>query len=354
MNELARFVSWREIHSRLAKIFPEGTPHREHCVWEIAARTIFVMLYANAVEGSDVWLRPDQVTRMTDVQAAKVAVDERFAWTLASVVPSKGEIPGRWYAVNTRESIRDDTLRNALVANGAIVERQGLPTTSPAGRYALQKEFAFLFDPNLTDIALDDAIAAWQEKHLTSGALMRIALIRQGAAAGTERVLVTFPNGETRLMAPGPSSLLSKRVVEVFAPRFLQAPAVIFLSESKDKVVARDDAMAKRVGLTIAADKNLPDVVLADVGPSQPLLVFIEVVATDGPMSEARKSALLALTDQGGFPRERVAFVTAFMDRSSPPFKKTVNILAWGSFVWCAAEPACLIELTSDRKHLLR
>lgn len=213
-------------------------------------------------------------------------------------------------------------------------------------------EFAFLFDPRLTGAAFDDAVADWQAKFLTPNARMRIALIRQGAAAGTERLLITFPSGETRRIAPGPSSLLSKQVIEVFAPRFLEMPAVIFLSESKDKVVARDDNLARQIGLNISADKHLPDVILADLGARQPLLVFVEVVATDGPVSEARKAALLALTDQGGFLRNRVAFVTAFIDRSSPPFKKTVSVLAWGSFVWCAAEPDCLIELTSGRKRI--
>lgn len=174
---------------------------------------------------------------------------------------------------------------------------------------------------------------------------MRIAVVRKGASSGTDRLLVTFPNGETRLMAPGPSSDLSRHVIEVFAPTFLGNPAVIFLSESRDKVVARDDELAKRIGLNILADKNLPDIILADLAPAHPLLVFIEVVASDGPVSEARKSALLALTDAASYPREHIAFVTVYRDRSAAQFKKTVDSLAWGSFAWFASEPAHLVEL---------
>ncbi len=353
MIEFASITKWQDVHSKLAVVFPEGTPHRHHCVWEVAARTVFVMLYLNAIDGQDIWLRPDQVTRMTDLQAARTSVADRLAWAKESVTPSKGAIPGRWYAGNTRESVRDDTLRNALVTNGAVVERAGLPTTSSLGRYALEREFALLFDPKLGEKSFEDAVVVWQAKFLTPNARMRIALMRQGATIGTERILVRFPSGEARRMAPGPSSWLAQQVIEVFAPRFLKEPAVIFLSESRDKVVTQDDELAKRIGLHIAADRNLPDVILADLDTSQPLLVFVEIVASDGPISETRKAALLSIADKGGFPRDRVAFVTAFLDRSGQPFKKTINVLAWGSFAWFAAEPECLIELSGRRKSLL-
>lgn len=350
---LPPLVPWTEVHRRLQVIFPDGTPHRASSVWEIAGRTVFVMLYAGAVEGTGIWLRPDQVTRMTEAQAGLFDNASRLEWQKTSVQPSKGELPGRWYAVNTRESIRDDTLRNGLVENGAVLEREGLATTSPAGRYALQGAFAALFAPDLDEAAFEKAATEWQTKYLTAGARMRIAVMRKGAGVGSDRLLVTFPSGETRRMAPGPSSELSRYVIEQFATRFLKQPAVIFLSESRDKVVERDEALAKRIGLNILADKNLPDIILADLGPDDPELYFIEVVATDGPVSEARKTALLRLTTAAGFPDKQVRFVTAYMARSAPPFKKTVDALAWGSYVWFAAEPEGLVLLSGNRSELL-
>lgn len=343
-------LPWPEIQRRLREIFPEGTPHRNYSTWEIAAKTVFVMIYVDAVEGRGNWLRPDQVRRMTDKQSALLEDADREAWAKLSVKPSKEDIPGSWYAVNTRESIRDDTIRSALVANSAIIERPGLPTTSPAGRYALQAEFAELFRPKLTDGSLTTAIATWQAKHLNAGARMRIAGMRKGAAAGGDRITVTFPSGETQRMAPGPSSELSRAVVEVFAPRFLQVPAVIFLSESRDKVVSRHDDLAKQIGLNILADKNLPDIILADLGPQHPCLVFVEVVASDGPLSDQRKRALLELTKAAGFPEDHIAFVTAYKDRSRAEFKKTVDVLAWGSYAWFESEPGCLLRLDDNAK----
>ena len=51
----------------------------------------------------------------------------------------------------------------------------------------------------------------------------------------------------------------------MFAPRFLQSPAVLFVSESGNKIVARDDNLAQAIGLSIQADKNLPDIILYEI-----------------------------------------------------------------------------------------
>ena len=334
-----------EIHERLGTIFPEGTAHRNFLIREMAAKTVFTMLYVGALEGTERWLRPDQVTRMTDHQAASTNEEDRIAWREASLRPTHESIAGRWYAANTREPIRDETLREGLVRTGAVQERGDLPTTSPRPRYALAPAFAALFDPALAGEALDAMIAAWQEANLSTGALARIAILRRGTVAGEERVLVTFPNGETRHMEPGPSSVISKAVVEEFASRFLERPGVILLSESRNKIVARDDELAQAIGLEIQPDLNLPDIILVDLGSVDPLLVFVEVVATDGPVSESRRDSLMSVTTDAGFAESQVAFVTAYADRSHAAFKRSVSELAWRSFAWFMSEPDHIMVL---------
>ena len=336
-------ITWEEIHSRLPIIFPAGTKGREHSIWEISARTIFVLLYVGAIEGTDTWLRPDQVTRMTDSQAKLVDEASRVAWLEFTMRSGKNEVPGRWYAGNTRESIRDDTIKNSLIPNGVVIERKGLAVTSPSPRYALQADFASLLAPGLNEATFRAKADAWREKHLNPGALARIAIVRQGAVSSDDRVLVTFPSKETRSMTPGQSADISKAVIEVFAPKFLKSPGVIFLSESGNKVVERDDKLAKLIGLQIPSEKSLPDIVLVDLGPANPLLVFVEVVWSDGPVNEERKKALLQIATEAGFPIQDVAFLTAFLDRSSVPFRKAVDSLAWGSYAWFASEPDKLI-----------
>lgn len=341
-----------EIHERLKAIFPEGTANRNYVTRELAASTVFAALYVGAIDGTGVFFAPKHVYRMSDDQAADTTAATRQAFA-AAVMGAGFRPPGQqWYADTTREPIRDETLREGLIGLGAAVERGDLPTTSSKPRYALQAAFAALFDPGLNGAGLTAAIETWQKANLNTGALARIALVRRGAGASTTRVLVTFPNGETRPLQPGPSSVITKAVIEVFAPRFLGAPAVLFVSESGNKVVARDEDLARRIGLNIQADKNLPDTILVDLEPAHPLLVFVEAVASDGPINERRKSALADLAQAAGFPVEHVAYVTAYLDRSGSPFKKTVDALAWGSYAWFVSEPEALLSLEAGRRQL--
>jgi len=342
------------IHQRLQIIYPEGSPNRAYCVREMAAKTVFVMLYAGAVSDRDRWIRPDQVTRMTDSQAEHRTDTDRETWVVESLRPSKSAIPGRWYAANTREPIRDETLREGLIPTAAVNEREGLPTTSAKPRYALSVDFAALFDPHLTGDILEAAVRAWQEKNLSAGALARITLMRGHAVASDAGVLITFPSGETRRMVTGPSSVISKAVIEEFAPRFLEMPGVVLLSESANKIVTRDEQLARRIGLRIEAHRNLPDIILVDLGSQHPLLVFVEVVATDGPIGETRKAALLSIAEEAGFPAADVVFVTAYLDRSAGAFRKTVDALAWGSFAWFMSEPAHLLRLSKGEVTRVR
>ncbi|SHH63987.1 BsuBI/PstI restriction endonuclease C-terminus [Chryseobacterium oranimense] len=352
MSKLPPYVTRELIHERLPIIFPEGTTNRNYIIREMAASTIFTMLYIGAVEGEETFIGPVHVYRMTTEQST--LADDESRKDYGKKAMSKGFQPEgkRWYADNTREPIRDETLREGLIQVGAVISKVGLPTTSSRPRYALQKDFAKLFDPDLLDEELDKAIKDWQDKNLSAAARTRISLASRTADENSERVLVTFPNGEARNLSAGLSSIISKAVVEVFAHKFLKRPAVLWLSTSDAKVTFVDDVVAKAIGLDIEADKNLPDVILADLGTPEPLLIFIEVVATDGPISERRKSALYEISDKAGFDRKHIVFVTAYRERQVQPFRKTIPDLAWGSFAWFMSEPEHLIFLSNDDRKL--
>ena len=308
----------------------------------MAADTVFVLLYVGAVEGSGRFLAPKQIYRMTDAQARRLGDEDRLGYARESLTPGFSPRGSRWYADNTREPIRDETLRDGLVVIGAVVVRRDIATTSSLPRYALKASFAALFDPALTGVDLEMAIDAWRRANLSAPALTRVALAAQGIAATRAGVLVTFPDGETRRMAAGVSSEIAKAVLEVFARRFLIEAAVVLLSESQAKIVKRDESLISRLRLRI------------DPGGT-PLLVFVEIVATDGAITAERKQALLGIATEAGFDERHVAFVTAYKDRGSTGFKKTVSRLAWGSFAWFVTEPDHLLvqyEGVADRARL--
>jgi hypothetical protein len=351
---LPPYIGRAEIHKRLQTIFPEGVPQRTYCVREAAASIVFTMLYIGATEDSGQWLAPKQIYRMTDAQAALENNAQRLSYSTESLRPGFQPEGKTWYRDNSREQIRDESIRQGLIPNNAVLERPGLPTTSGKPRYALRKDFAALFNPDLSAEDFETAAETWREAHLSATALARTVLMRRGAVTTGEGILVTFPNGETRRMAPGPSSVISKAVIEEFSHRYLTNPAVLWVSESGAKVVARDDELAAQLKLKISADRNLPDIILADLGDGKSsgvLLVFIEVVATDGPVTSQRQDALLDIATAAGFPESRVAFVTAYLDRSHAAFKKTVAELAWRSFAWFAAEPEHLVVLVGGQQE---
>src|SRR5688572_14897411 len=68
----------RQAHSRETAGHLSGRlPEPDYCVREMAAKTIFVMLYTGAVTDRDRWIRPDQVTRMTDHQVGRTSDKDR-------------------------------------------------------------------------------------------------------------------------------------------------------------------------------------------------------------------------------------------------------------------------------------
>ncbi|MCE4341668.1 BsuBI/PstI family type II restriction endonuclease [Xanthomonas hortorum] len=339
------------IRERLPLIFPEGFEQRGYATREVATRVIFVMFYAGAVEGKGGWLRPSQVTDMSDDQAALLDAESRKSWVVWSLSNKKTRVANPWYATNSREQVRDETIKDAFIPAGAVVERAGVTTTSSKPRYALGTGFAALFASNLQAEDLDSAIAAWQKKHLSKGALMRIHLVNHGRTSASGVVTVNFPNGKgVRDLAPGPSSVITKAVVEVFAPNFLRDPAVLWVSESGNKVVVSDDVLMKALGLNINPAKTLPDIILVDLESNSNdhqdvLVVFVEVVASDGPITRERKVALTTIALEAGFSEKNLAFLTAYQDRGKGVFKKGVSNIAWGSYIWFASEPDNLIEM---------
>ena len=108
------------------------------------------------------------------------------------------------------------------------------------------------------------------------------------------------------------------------------------------------------------AAQLLPDIVLVDLAPpgrtGKVLIVFVEVVASDGPVTEQRKHALLDLiaSSPRHYRPEDAAFITAHSDRSAGPARRTLPTLAWRSFAWFVSEPGHLVqlhdEITASRK----
>jgi hypothetical protein len=336
--------TFAQVQSRLEEIFPPSFPDRAILVGDMATRMVFVGLYGGFIEGANTWFRPSTVIRFSLDQAALTSDHERLKWLGACQAPGFVPLGKQWYADNSREPLRDDLIRNRAMPIGIVVKRQGVPTTSPAPIYALAAEFADLFNPALQGLELADAIVRWQKKHLDPMTLKRMQLLASGVVESEGQVTVVLPTtGVSLRLAPGEASHITKGVCEIMSVIAFAQPVVVHVSTSEQKSFPQLAGSAEKLGFKFDPSMELPDVVIFNLKDNT--VAFIEVVHTDGVVTELRKEALLRLAREAGIPPEQVMMVTAFEDRSSTAFRKRMSELARGSWVWCRTEPHLFIEL---------
>ncbi len=346
-SKLPDLPSLTSVSARLETVFDENFPDRAILVGDMCARMVFVAIYGGYIDGTGRYFRPSTVISFTHEQAAKTSDWNRMQWAAACQQQGFEPTGKPWYAPNTREPLRDDLIRNRAIPMGLIVKREGVPVTSPAPIYALAAPFAALFDPQLEGPALGAAVRAWQNKYLDPLTLKRAALLAQGVKAKTGQVVIDLPGQDKLLkLGTGEAAAITKDVCEVLGPRMFEAPVVVHVSHSDKKVFKELEGEAKAVGLKLDTSAELPDVVIVDVASDSGLVVaFIEVVHSDGPITELRKQALLGIAAKAGIPEKHVRLITAFDDRSAPAFKKRISELARGSSVWFRTEPEMLMKL---------
>lgn len=352
-----RLLSREECGARLQTIFPAEVVEDPRAVrGPLAAAATFVALYCGAIEGHNP-IRPSLVLWMCDGVAARAAgtdpetfAAERDTWyraalrshdALVALLGEWGIAHEPWYRDNSREPLRDETFREWLRL-GVMLHDASIPTTSPRPAWTLRGDFAELFKPQLQGEDLDEAVRLWQETHLgTVGrARIRIQSEREAAAHAVE---VRLPNGSTRPLAPGDSSLILKGIIEQLAPSLLRSPGVIAISQSRRKVDVLDDALLGELGLTIRAAELLPDAVLFDAGEGR--FWFVEAVATDGEINEARKRELLRWAEQHDIRSDQCGFITGFLSRTHEAFRRRASRLAWGTSAWFLDEPGHVLRL---------
>lgn len=342
---------------RLQTIFPIGVVEDQRTVaGPLASAAVYVCIYLSALEGHNP-VRPSMVLWMCDGVAARAetATPDEFArdrerWyraalrghsALIGLLSEWGIEHRQWYADNSREPLRDEVLREWLRL-GAVEHDPSLPTTSPRPTWTLRGEFAALFKPQLGGEELVEAIEAWQDGHLGAVGRARTRLAKDRAAA-EHAVEVRLPNGSVRPLAPGDSSLILKGVIEELAPRLLGVPGVLAISQSKRKIDLLDEELLRDLGLEIRTQELLPDAVLFD-GEAERFW-FVEAVATDGEINEARKAELLRWAEQHGIKSNQCGFLTGFLSRTNPAFRRRVSRLAWGTQVWLLDEPNRILRL---------
>ena len=235
------------------------------------------------------------------------------------------------YAENSRETFRKQALHHFRIA--AIVEDNAKPTNSPNYRYRLTIETLDLIKKYKTAKRKNE-----KEKYLKDHE--KLISIYENKRKLTKMPVII--NGEKFEFSTGKHNELQKAIIEEFAPRFAQNSIVLYVGDTKDKDLYKDNELLKKLKISMGEHEKLPDVILYQ--DDKKWVYFIEAVTSVGPISPKRILEINEMTKKCDLGK---IFVTAFIDMKT--FKKFAEDLAWETEVWLSEMPDHMIHLNGDK-----
>ncbi|MBM3134436.1 MAG: hypothetical protein FJZ89_03940 [Chloroflexi bacterium] len=235
---------------------------------------------------------------------------------------------GRPVAENTRESYRKDSLRPLMDAR--LITRHQLSTNDPNTFYCLHQDFAdLLVETN-----------AERRSQLIERLRLPALVSHYPRRRTLDEDIVVRLNGETFTLSRGVHNLLEQAVVEVFGPKFLDTPEVVYLGDTAPRQGFQNRALMRRLNLPIDITASLPDVILYSA--AQRHLVIVEAVISGGAIDSTRLNQLRQFSSGAAALDNRISYVSAFPSRSV--LRRFIEIIGWGTKLWIEAEPDCLID----------
>ena len=235
------------------------------------------------------------------------------------------------YAENSRETFRKQAMHH--FRNAALIEDNGQATNSPNYRYRLTEEMLGLIR-SYGKTSWDGCLRKFLSNHETLTALYQ--------SKQTLRKMPVQINSEQFLLSSGSHNRLQKAVLEEFAPRFAPDAKCLYLGDTVERDLFKDEEALSALGFTITLHDKMPDIVL--YAERKNWLYFIEAVTSVGPMDPKRVREIQTMT--ANVSAETI-YVTAFPDFKT--YKRFSASLAWETEVWIAEEPDHMIHLNGSR-----
>ena len=238
---------------------------------------------------------------------------------------------GITYAENSRETIRKQAIHH--FRNAAFIEDNGAPTNSPNYRYRLTEEMLSLLKSFQTMHWSSTKHSFLENHHSLINFYRSIKLM--------EKMPVKI-NGNELTFSPGKHNELQKLIIEEFAPRFAENATCLYVGDTIQKDLVKNETMLTKLGFKMTLHDKLPDVILYIEDKNW--LYFIEAVTSVGPMSPKRIKELESMTSDVTAGK---IYVTAFLDFKT--FKSFSEALAWETEIWIADLPDHMIHLNGDK-----
>jgi len=238
---------------------------------------------------------------------------------------------GITYAENSRETIRKQAMHH--FRNAAFIEDNGKATNSPNFRYRLTDE--------MLNLIQSYGRMEWS-KNLETFLGNHETLVSLYASKRALRKMPVKINGADFTFSPGKHNQLQKAIIEEFAPRFAPNTECLYVGDTTEKDLVKNEDKLCELGFTITLHDKMPDVVL--YSEEKNWLYFVESVTSVGPMDPKRIKEIEEMTADVSAGK---IFVTAFLDFKT--FKKFSESLAWETEVWIADMPDHMLHLNGDK-----
>ena len=243
----------------------------------------------------------------------------------------------RNYAPNTRETFRRQTMHQFIQA-GIVIENPDCPdrpTNSPSWCYQINDETLALFQSYSSQ--------DWNgklEKYLKCYKSLALKYERTKKMA---KIPVLLGDGHKLELSPGKHNLLTKEIIEEFAPRFTPGGEVVYAGDTGDKFGGCfNEEFFEKIKVGVDTHGKMPDVVI-DYGEKN-WIVLIEAVTSHGPVDGKRRIELSELFES---VKSRLVYVTCFLNRND--MAKYVSEISWETEVWVADSPTHLIHFNGER-----
>jgi hypothetical protein len=235
------------------------------------------------------------------------------------------------YAENSRETFRKHAIHHFRTA--AIIEDNGMATNSPNYRYRITDE-ALQLIRSFNSSSWEVELIKFKSNHEL---LVNIYTSKKKMTMMPVKI-----NNEDFTFSPGKHNQLQKAIIEEFAPRFAAGSICLYVGDTIEKDLVKNEDFLKKLGFEITLHDKMPDVVLYK--DDCDWVYFIESVTSVGPMDPKR---IIEITNMTKNVKSGKIFVTAFLDFKT--FKIFSESLAWETEVWIAEMPDHMIHLNGDK-----
>lgn len=263
--------------------------------------------------------------------AEAVSSEDKNFLTTRKIIEFENEYLEGNYSPGSYDDIRRHHLI-LLTTAGFVVNSSQLDTQStnnPTRGYAASPAFAELLRSYGTP-AWQATLEAFKQKNEE----LKEQLARKREL---ERIPVTLPSGVEVRLSAGEHNELQRDIIQQFLPRFGFGAEVLYLGDTIDKYLVREDEKLKALNFFELEHEELPDVVA--YSREKNLLYMIEAVHSFGQMGEIR---VKKLKDKLKDCTATLVFVSAFENKKI--FRKFSADIAWESEVWIADTPDHMVH----------